>query len=68
MDVIIVDSTCINIVQRASTITTHAMMIVVQKMTRPYVELATGDDFISLAIEMYKHFHSHFDSFLITCA
>jgi len=33
MDVVIVDPTCTNMVQQASTTTTHAMMMVVQDKT-----------------------------------
>jgi hypothetical protein len=46
----------------------HVVMMFAQKNTRSYVEWTLGDDFIPLIIETYGCFHSHFDSFLTTCA
>jgi hypothetical protein len=68
MDVIIVDPTCINMVQRTSTIITHLAMMATKKKTRSYAKRALGDDFIPLVIETYVCFHYRFDSFLTTCA
>ncbi len=68
MDIVVVDSTRIDMVQQALMTTTHAMMIVVQEKTWSYTEWAPSDDFIPLAIETYGCLHFRFDSFLITCA
>jgi hypothetical protein len=67
MDIIVVDSTCINMMQQVSTMTTHVMMMVVQEKTRSYVEQTQGNDFIPFSIETYGCLHSRFDSFLTTC-
>jgi hypothetical protein len=68
MNVIIVDLTHTDMVQRTSIMTTHVMMLVVQDKNTTYVKRALGDDFIPLAIEMYGCFHFHFDYFFIACA
>jgi hypothetical protein len=68
MDLVITDSTCTYIVQRTSTTTKHAMTMVAQEKTRSDIKQTPDDDFIPLAIETYGCFHSHFDSFFITCA
>jgi len=55
-------------VQRASSMITHVMKVVIQEKTRLYMECALKDDFIPLLpIETYDYFHFHFDSFLISC-
>jgi hypothetical protein len=46
--------------------TSHVAMMVVQEKT--INELTLGDDFIPVAIETNGCLHSHFDSFLTTCA
>jgi hypothetical protein len=63
MDIIIDDSTHIDMVQQTSMTTTHATMMVVQEKTRSYAKQTLGGDFIPLAIETYC-----FYSFFITCA
>jgi len=68
MDVIIVNSTHINMVQQTSTTITHASMMAAQKKTQSYFEQTLGDDFIPFAIKTYRCFHYHFDSFLTVCA
>jgi hypothetical protein len=65
---IIVDPIRTNMVQRASTTTTHAMMMTIQEKTRSYVKQTLGNNFIPLAIDTYGCFHSCFDSFLTICA
>jgi hypothetical protein len=64
MDVVIVDWICTYMVQRASTMTTHVVMMVVQEKTRSYTKRAPSVDVILLVIETYGCFHSCFDSFL----
>ncbi len=61
MDVVTINPTCTNVVEKASMTTTHAMMMVVQEKTWFYVEQAPSDDFIPLAIiiETYGCLHSH---------
>jgi len=68
MDIVIVDLIRRNMVLQTSTTITHAMMMVVQKKTRSYVDRTPNDDFIPLVIETYGCFHFHFDSFLTACA
>jgi hypothetical protein len=46
--------------------TSHVAMMVAQEKT--INEQTLGDDFILIAIETYGCLHSHFDSFLTTCA
>jgi len=68
MDVIIVDPTCINMVQWTLTMITHATLMDAEEKTWSYVKRTLSKDFIPLAIETYGCFHFHFNSFLITCA
>jgi hypothetical protein len=68
MDVVIVNSTCTNMVQWTLIMTTHVMMMTAHEKTWSYVERALGNDFIPLVIEMYGCLHSHFDSYLTICA
>ncbi len=68
MDVAIVDRIRTDMVQQASMMTTHGMMMVIQEKTRSYIKQAPDDDFIPLAIEMYGYFHFCFYSFFTTCA
>ncbi len=58
MDVVIVDLSYSNIL-RVSSMTMHAMTVVIQEETQSYIK----DDFIPLAIET-----SHFDFFFISYA
>jgi hypothetical protein len=60
IDIVIADSTYLNMVQCATSTTTHAMIIVTQKKTRSYVECTSKDTFIPLAIKTYGCLHSHF--------
>jgi hypothetical protein len=55
-------------VQRASTTTTHEVMMAIQEKTREYAKQTPCDNFIPLAIDTYGCLHSHFDSFFTTCA
>jgi len=68
MNIVIVDPTPANMVRWTFTMTTHATTMAGHEKTRFYVELALGDDFIPLTIEMYGCFHFRFDSFLIAYA
>jgi hypothetical protein len=56
MDIVIVDLTCANMVQRALMTTTHVMIMAIYKKAQSYVERALGDDFIPFAIKMYGFF------------
>lgn len=47
--------------------TTHAVTIITQDKARSYIEQASRNDFILLAIEISNCFHPHFDFFLIFC-
>ncbi len=47
---------------------THATLMDAKEKTRSYVKRTLGKDCIPLAIETYGCLHSHFNSFLITCA
>jgi hypothetical protein len=67
VNIIIVDLTHTNLVQWASTTTTHATIIIAQDKAQSYIEWAPRNDFIPLAIETYGCFHPHFDSFLSSC-
>jgi hypothetical protein len=67
MDIIIVDSIHIYMVQRALT-TTHATMMGIKEKTQSYIEQAPSNDFIPIAIEAYGGLHFCFNSFLTTCA
>jgi hypothetical protein len=61
MDVVIANPTCTNMVERTSTTTTHAMMMVAQEKTWLYIEQAPSDDFIPLAIAIETYgLHSLF--------
>jgi hypothetical protein len=51
MDIIIANSTCTDMVQWASTMTTHAMMLAIQKKTQSYIEWITSNDFIPLLLK-----------------
>jgi hypothetical protein len=62
-NVVIVDSTHLNMVYCPLPMITHAMIIVMQEKTQSYVKCTLKDDFIPLAIETYGCFHSHFDLF-----
>jgi hypothetical protein len=68
MDIVVIDPIRTNMVQRASTATTHAMMIAYQKKTQSYVKQTPCNNFIPLAIDTYGCFHSRFDSFFTTYA
>jgi hypothetical protein len=62
MDIIIDDSTHIDMVQQTSMMITHAVMMATQEKTRSYAKQTIGNDFIPFAIETYGCFHSCFDS------
>jgi hypothetical protein len=47
------NSTHIDMVHQALTVTTYTMMMVAQEKTKSYIERALGNDFIPFAIEMY---------------
>ncbi len=64
MDVVIVNLTCIDLVQHVLMTIMHASIVAVQDKARSYTKQVPGDDFIPLAIETYGCFHLHFDSFL----
>jgi len=68
LDIIIANFTRLKMVQQASMMITHAMMMVVQEKTRSYVKQTLGDDFIPFAIEMYGYLHFCFDSIFIVCS
>jgi hypothetical protein len=55
-------------VQRTSTMTTHATTMVAQEKTQSYAKWAPSNDFIPFTIETYGCLHSHFHSFIIACA
>jgi hypothetical protein len=67
IDIVIVDSTYLNMVQCAVSTIMHAMIVATQKKTRSYVKRTSKDTFIPLAIKTYDCLHSHFNSFLTTC-
>jgi hypothetical protein len=50
MDIVIVDLTRIDMVQRALMMTTHAMMMVVQENAQSFFKRALSDDFIPLLL------------------
>ncbi len=64
--ILIVDLTPTNMVQRTLIMTSHVAMMVAQE--KIINEQTLGNDFILIAIETYGCLHSHFDSFLTTCA
>jgi len=68
MDIVIVDSIHIDMVQWTLTTTTHATTIVVQEKTWSYTERIPNDDFIPFVIKTNGCLHSRFASFLIICA
>jgi len=66
MDVVITNLTCIDLVQRVSTMITHVVTIVAHKAWS-YTKQTSRDDFVPLAIETYDCLHPHFDFFLTSC-
>jgi len=66
-NIVIIDPTCINLVQDVSTMTMYAMIVASQKKAQSYIERVPRDDFILFAIETYNCFHPCFDSFLTSC-
>jgi len=66
-NVVIINATCTNLVQRVSTMTMHAKIVATQDKVRSYTKWMLRNDFIPLAIETYGCLHFHFDSFLISC-
>jgi hypothetical protein len=64
VDVFIVNSTRIDLVQHASTMTMHVMIVAAQNKAQSYTKQVLGNDFIPLAVKTYSCFHLHFDSFL----
>ncbi len=67
MDVIIVGSICINIVQQTLT-TTHTPMMATQEKTWLYIEQAPSDDFIPLLLRRIGVFILILIHFLTACA
>jgi len=65
MNVVIINPTHTNLVQRASTMTMHATIVITQDKVQSYTKWMPGNDFIPIAIETYGCLHLHFDSFLI---
>jgi hypothetical protein len=65
VDIIITDPTRTNLVQCASTTTTHVATIVAQNKTRSYIKRTPRNDFIPFAIKTYGCFHLYFYSFFI---
>jgi hypothetical protein len=51
VDIVIANPTHINMVQRASTMTTHVMMMVAQEKTRSYNERTLGNDSFPLLLK-----------------
>jgi len=68
MDIVIVDPTHTDMVQRTLMTTAHETTMTIWEKTQSYTEQTLGDDFIPLVIEMYGCFHSRFDSFMVVCA
>jgi hypothetical protein len=68
MNVVVANLIHMDMVQYASSATTHATTITFQEKAQLHVELILGDDFILLAMKSYSCFHSCFDSFLTPCA
>jgi hypothetical protein len=66
INIIIVDSTYLNMVQCVVSTTTHVMIVASQKKTRSYIERTSKDTFIPLAIKTYGFFHIRFNSFFTT--
>jgi hypothetical protein len=54
--VFIVDPTCLDMVQCASSTTMHVATIVVHEKTCSYIECTLGDNFTPLAIKTYGCF------------
>jgi len=67
VDVVIVNLTCIDLVQHALMTIMHASIVVAQDKARSYTKQAPRDDFIPLAIETYDCLHPRFDFFLTSC-
>jgi hypothetical protein len=67
MNVVITNPTHPNTVQSALSMTAHATIVVIQEKTRSYMEHASRNDFIPLAIEIYGCFHSYLNLFFIYC-
>jgi hypothetical protein len=53
INIVITDSTYLNMVQCATSTTTHAMIVATQKKTQLYVKRTSKDTFIPLAIKTY---------------
>ncbi len=68
MNIVIVNPTCPDMIQCASSTTTRAMTIVIQEKTYSYKERARENNFIILAIEIYGCLHFCFDPFFTSCA
>jgi len=64
-NVVITNPTHPNMVQRALSMITHATKVVIQEKTQSYMEHASRNDFIPLAIEIYGCFHSCLNLFSI---
>lgn len=68
MNSVIVNPTCPDMIQCASSTTTCAMTIAIQKKTYSYKERARGNNFILFAIKIYGCLHFCFDPFFTSCA
>jgi hypothetical protein len=53
VDVVIANPIHTNLVQCASTTTTHVAIVAIKKKTQSYIEQTFGDDFIPLAIDIW---------------
>jgi hypothetical protein len=67
VSIIIINPTCTNLVQCASTMIAHVATVATQDNARSYTQQVQGNDFIPLTIETYDCFHPHFDSFFTSC-
>jgi hypothetical protein len=68
MDVVIIDPTCINMVQRTSTMTTHAMTLATQKKTHHTPNKHWSMISFPLLLKCMGVFICRFDSFLTNYA
>ncbi len=67
VDIVIVASICINLVECALMTIMYATIFVVQNKKWYYIKQVLKDDFIPLAIKTYDCLHPHFDSYFISC-
>jgi hypothetical protein len=67
VDVVIVDSTCIDLVLHVLMMITHATIVAIQDKTRSYTKHSPRNDFNPFAIETYGCLHPCFDSIFTSC-